>query len=210
MPHTLSITDARERLRAFWASYDLSTEGAPEESPMWEALFRQHIPYRSKVADLGAGTGYCSMLLAQMGYSVMALDWSEKRLAQVHDKAQAAGQRRLLTQIADVERMPINEESFDAVVARQVLWTLLRPQEALAEWRRVLKPGGAAIVDFHPAKPCAAYDQALLEMLPMRGVESSEQLLEMFRASGFSRAVQAESHALVGAGEEQVVVMAWR
>lgn len=210
MPHSLSMTDAREQLRAFWASCDLSTEGAPEESAMWEALFRQHIPYRSKVADLGAGTGYCAMLLARMGYSVMALDWSEKRLAQVHDKAQAAGQRRLLTQMADVERMPINQESFDAVVARRVLWTLLRPQEALAEWRRVLKPGGVAIVDFHPATPCAAYDRTLLDMLPMRKVESAQPLLEMFRASGFSRAVQADNHPSADTGENQMVVMAWR
>ena len=43
---------------------------------------------------------------------------------------------------ADVQDTGLPEESFDAVVTRNVTWTLPDPEAAYREWRRLLRPGG--------------------------------------------------------------------
>lgn len=48
----------------------------------------------------------------------------------------------------DAESIPFEDESFDVVVNRDVLWTLPNPDTALREWKRVLRPGGRlAVID---------------------------------------------------------------
>src|SRR6476469_6369237 len=56
----------------------------------------------------------------------------------------AAGQLR--AEVADAYRLPFDDDSFDVVHAHQVLQHLARPVEALAEWRRVCRPGGLVAV----------------------------------------------------------------
>ena len=46
----------------------------------------------------------------------------------------------------DAENLPFEDDSFDAVVNRYVLWSLPDPKRALAEWRRVLKTEGRVII----------------------------------------------------------------
>jgi ubiquinone/menaquinone biosynthesis C-methylase UbiE len=92
--------------------------------------------------DVGAGTGFLSFILHEMGLDVVGLDLSIGMLSRARD---AARQRKLSLCQADAECLPITSSSFDLVISRHLLWTLPDPQKAVAEWMRVLRPGGRIV-----------------------------------------------------------------
>ncbi|MGC2162761.1 MAG: metalloregulator ArsR/SmtB family transcription factor [Silvibacterium sp.] len=111
-----------------------------------EALLRLMPPMT--IADLGAGEGAFSLLLAQRATRVIAVD-SSARMIDV-GKAQARRQRvkNLEYRHGDMEELPINDRAVDLVFFSQSLHHALHPERALAEAHRILKPGGRiAILD---------------------------------------------------------------
>jgi ArsR family transcriptional regulator len=100
------------------------------------------------IADLGAGEGAFSQLLAQRATRVIAVD-SSARMVQV-GKAQAKkqGVKNLEYRVGDMEEVPIDDRAVDLVFFSQSLHHALHPDRALAEAHRILKPGGRiAILD---------------------------------------------------------------
>ena len=98
-----------------------------------------------RVLDVGCGTGEICLLLAEMGHQVTGIDLSEKMLALARSKAKSS-RLKARFEPGDAEALVFNDESFDAVINRHLLWTLPYPKEALQEWKRVLKTGGKAIL----------------------------------------------------------------
>ena len=98
------------------------------------------------VLDPGCGTGWqaAGLRRAAPGLAVVGADLSAGML----DKARAAGAWPLLQ--ADATRLPMPAGSVDLVVTRGVLHHLPDVPAALAEWRRVLRPGGAVVVTSEP------------------------------------------------------------
>jgi ubiquinone/menaquinone biosynthesis C-methylase UbiE/biotin operon repressor len=111
-----------------------------------EALLRLMPPM--VIADLGAGEGAFSLLLAQRATRVIAVD-SSARMIKVA-KAQAKKQRakNLDYRIGDMEEVPLDDASVDLVFFSQSLHHAMHPDRALAEAWRIVKPGGRiAILD---------------------------------------------------------------
>jgi SAM-dependent methyltransferase len=131
-----------ERLRRFWDDdaevYDRSPTHAgtePVEAAVWRAALIRHLPPPpASILDAGAGTGAMSLLLAEMGYRVMALDLSPSMLARAIEKA-AVRNLDVETWVAPATQPPPGP--FDAVVERHLLWTLPDPVQALRAWRSV-------------------------------------------------------------------------
>jgi len=100
--------------------------------------------------DLGCGTGRHALWLSAAGASVTALDFSEGMLEQARCKPGADRVRFLAHDLH--EPLPLASKSFDLVVSGLVLEHLRELGSFFAESRRVLKPGGRAIVSaMHPA-----------------------------------------------------------
>jgi ubiquinone/menaquinone biosynthesis C-methylase UbiE len=95
--------------------------------------------------DIGTGTGQLAIYLARAGFTVTAIDISEKMIARAGQYA-ASHNLGIDFQVQDAESLSFADNTFDVVVARNLLWTLPHPDQALNEWRRVLKPGGRLIV----------------------------------------------------------------
>ncbi len=95
--------------------------------------------------DLGCGPGFFSILLAQMGHSVTAFDYSEGMLAQAQANFEEMGVE-VETQQGDAQNLPFEDNTFDYIVSRNVVWNLEQPERAYEEWTRVLKPGGRLFV----------------------------------------------------------------
>lgn len=92
------------------------------------------------VLELGAGTG------ANLGHyrpaaRVSAIDLRPDHLAAAADKHPVRQGTRLMA-CANAERLPFSDGRFDVVVATLVFCSIDRPANALAEVRRVLRPGG--------------------------------------------------------------------
>nr|WP_319540602.1 class I SAM-dependent methyltransferase [uncultured Methanospirillum sp.] len=114
----------------------------------WKKLFSHHLGTKPlKILDVGTGPGSVSVLLAGMGHVVTAVDLSEEMLALAKKNA-AACNVSVNFQNGDAEDLPFEDNTFDAVVNRWVLWTVPNPKAALGEWNRVLKQSGKlCIVD---------------------------------------------------------------
>lgn len=90
------------------------------------------------ILDIGAGTGYCTELMAGSSARVIALDVALSMLKQTRVRL---GQRvDYLT--ADTQRLPIQDKSCDIVFANLVLQWCPDLTQAFLEFKRVLKPGG--------------------------------------------------------------------
>lgn len=102
------------------------------------------------VLDLGCGTGRHSVRLAQAGANVTAVDFSEGMLAEARRKP---GAERVKFLVHDLhEPLPMRGESFDLVVSGLVLEHLRDLPGFFREVRRLLRPGGRAVVSgMHPA-----------------------------------------------------------
>lgn len=88
-----------------------------------------------RLADIGGGTGNYSLAFAAEGWEPLVIDRSEQMLA----KAAAKG---LQTLLADAQSLPLEDESFDAVMLVSMLHHVDRPALALREAIRVLAAGG--------------------------------------------------------------------
>jgi ubiquinone/menaquinone biosynthesis C-methylase UbiE len=102
-----------------------------------------------RVLDLGCGTGRHALWLAASGANVTALDFSEGMLAEARRKPGAEAIRFLCHDAH--EPLPFGAE-FDVVVSGLVLEHIRDLDAFFAEIRRVLVPGGRAVVSgMHPA-----------------------------------------------------------
>jgi SAM-dependent methyltransferase len=88
--------------------------------------------------DVGCGDGGVAALLRERVREVVAVDVQPS--AAWHD---APG---LTFQVADGESLPFEDASFDLVHSKDSLHHMDAPERAVAEYRRVLKPGGTALI----------------------------------------------------------------
>jgi ubiquinone/menaquinone biosynthesis C-methylase UbiE len=96
------------------------------------------------VLDLGCGHGMAAVTLARRGAIVTATDLSRGYVAEARQRAAANGVR-VTVSVADAEHLPFAEHSFDAIWGHAILHHLDVPV-ATREIRRVLRPGGVAVL----------------------------------------------------------------
>lgn len=145
------MSDPHERIRSWWdadaSAYDASAGHAmadPVEAAAWAAALRRFLPVPpARVLDIGAGTGALSLLAAELGYEVTALDLSAQMLAKAREKAGVRGHEVTFVH-ARADEPP--DGPFDAVMERHVAWTLPDPVAAMRAWRDVVRPGGHLVL----------------------------------------------------------------
>ncbi len=109
-----------------------------------EALLKLMPPVA--IADLGAGEGTFSQLLAQRAKKVIAIDSSEKMVEFGSKVAKENGFKNLEYRLGDIEDPPIDDAAVDLVFFSQSLHHAVKPERALQSAFRILKPGGRVIV----------------------------------------------------------------
>ena len=98
------------------------------------------------VADLGAGEGLLSELLARRCKKVIAVDNSEKIVAFGAAKAKKNHIKNLEFRQGDLQHPPIEAASVDLVILSQALHHAENPAAALASAAKLLKPGGQILI----------------------------------------------------------------
>jgi ArsR family transcriptional regulator len=102
------------------------------------------------IADLGAGEGTISQLMAQRAKRVIAIDNSGKMVEFGAELARKHGIGNLEYRLGDLEDVPIRTGTVDLAFLSQALHHAQHPERALAEAWRILKPGGRiAILDLN-------------------------------------------------------------
>jgi ArsR family transcriptional regulator len=114
----------------------------------WEAL--GHLALRLvpaiTVADLGAGEGLVSQLLARRAERVWCIDNSPKMVEVGTELAKKNGLSNLAYKLGDIESVPLPDKSVDLAILSQALHHASHPQTAVNEAHRILKPGGQLLV----------------------------------------------------------------
>ncbi|HUZ07077.1 MAG TPA: methyltransferase domain-containing protein, partial [Candidatus Paceibacterota bacterium] len=98
------------------------------------------------VADLGAGEGLLSELLARRCKKVIAVDNSEKIVAFGAAKAKKNHLKNLEFRQGDLQNPPIEANSVDLVILSQALHHAENPADAIAAAHKILKPGGQILI----------------------------------------------------------------
>ena len=146
------ISELEKRVQRYWTqrSHDFGTVRRNElEDEMGRKWFRElekHLPENGKlqVLDVGTGTGFFAVLLAQAGHRVEGVDLTPAML----EEARALAARRGLDitfREMDAQALDYEDGCFDAVISRNLTWTLPDPERAYGQWSRVLKPGGVLL-----------------------------------------------------------------
>ncbi len=107
------------------------------------------------ILDSGAGTGRLAVMFAPIAKSIHACDVSAEMLAVAAERLKASGISHWRTDVADHRALPAADHTFDVVTSGwSVVYTVVWHQEtwqtelekALAELKRVLRPGGTLII----------------------------------------------------------------
>jgi ArsR family transcriptional regulator len=98
------------------------------------------------IADLGAGEGTFSQLLARRAKKVIAIDNSENMVEYGRELAAKHGVKNLEYRKGDLEEVPIKDGTVDLAFFSQALHHAPHPDVAVAEAWRILKPGGRIVV----------------------------------------------------------------
>lgn len=98
------------------------------------------------VADLGAGEGTLSQLMAQRAEKVIAIDNSTKMVEFGKQLAKQHGLNNLEYRLGDIQDPPIDDASVDLAIFSQALHHAEHPEKTLANAYRILAPGGRIIV----------------------------------------------------------------
>lgn len=109
-------------------------------------LYAEPLGRPLRILDLGCGTGKCLCDLAGMGHEVVGLDFSAEALAFTRRR----GGRELLR--GDATALPFQSNSFDAIIALDIMEHVEGDGEMAREMHRVLRPSGVAIINV-PAHP---------------------------------------------------------
>lgn len=199
MPEPSAI---KEVVRQHWGRRAATFDDAPEHSlrseeqrAAWLALMRRWTGDTPlDVLDVGCGTGFLALLLAELSHRVTGVDAAEEMLNLARQKAERAG----LTvdwRPADADSLPFADNTFDLVVERHVLWTLPDPVGTLREWSRVLRPGGQLVLvegdwrQSSDASNCRTDYQAIKDALPLYGGRPASELAPIVTAAGLTAIV---------------------
>jgi len=114
----------------------------------WQALAHALITLlpRLTVADLGAGEGTLSQLLAKNARKVIAIDNSPKMVEFGSKLAKKHGFKNLEYRLGDIEDPPIAKNSVDLAILSQALHHAIHPQRAIAAAHQILKRGGRLVI----------------------------------------------------------------
>ena len=132
------------------------------------------ITTRSRVLEIGIGTGRIALPLLARGISITGIDLSLAMMAQLEQKIAGKNYRVACAQ-ADANALPFRAAMFDCVYAVHVYHVVANWQSALRDAWRVVKPNGRLLISFHDHDPRAVFNRMrakLAEIARDAGVET--------------------------------------
>lgn len=219
---------ARTKITSYWNALSGAYDDAPDhrvrsadEQAAWLAILRAILPAPpANALDLGTGTGFLALLLAELGYDVLGVDIAEGMIAVARQKAAPLPQPPRFV-VGDAGTPPVAPAGVEIVVSRHLLWTLPDPLGALRNWHRALRPGGCLVVidGLWGAQTGAAdqdepdwpdepeddayttyYTPAVQAQLPLLRARALDPVFALIAEAGFTDPVLASLESLARAG----------
>lgn len=160
-----------------------------EIDPELAELYHDRLGAVTTVLDLGCGTGGIGRHLGGRGVDVVGadIDIGALQSARSHERAVRVD--------LGSGRLPFQSETFDGIVAKDILEHLVRPADIVGEMYRVLEPGGRIVVSVPMAKPRVVWQ----DYTHIRGF-TRDALVMMMRDPGFEILSVTPMGGVPGAG----------
>ena len=148
------MEELKEQIVSYWSqrAEDFGAqrlrEYFDEKHEEWLRELRRYLPAaesgKTRILDVGTGTGFFAFLLAGEGYRVTGIDLTEDMIAKARETAERL---RIFPEflVMDAEEPVFAEKSFDTIVTRNLTWSLPHLKQAYESWHRLLIPGGILI-----------------------------------------------------------------
>jgi ubiquinone/menaquinone biosynthesis C-methylase UbiE len=125
--------------------YDRTTRKDLPEIQALAVRIAAAIPPAAQVLEVAPGPGFLSIELAKRGMRVRAVDIS-RTFVEIARRNAAADGVDVRFELGNASELPLEDASVDFVVCRAAFKNFTEPVKALAEMRRVLRPGGKALL----------------------------------------------------------------
>ena len=147
------ITELEKKIKHGWDisakgySHIIQDELAPERKLAWLDTILENAPCRDdlKILDAGCGPGFFSIILSEAGFDVTGIDLSANMIKEAEKNAEACEVVPVF-RVMDSQDPDFENETFDMIVSRNVVWSLNEPEKAISNWHRILKPGGRLLI----------------------------------------------------------------
>jgi ubiquinone/menaquinone biosynthesis C-methylase UbiE len=189
----LSVQAIKAAVSRYWSGRAAGFDQGASHGVLSEAQHQAWLALLCEVAgpppltvlDIGCGTGFLAMRMAELGHTAVGIDLSEEMLAVARRKAEAS-RLPVTFRLGDAEAPPQDNAPYDVILERHVIWTLPQPREALRAWRGLLKPGGLLVLieGIFEMSDRTIYPQ-LEAQLPLFGGRSGDELAALLEAEGF-------------------------
>lgn len=130
---------------AHWYARQRGTESQLRANARQADRLTAGLPAGAAILEIAPGPGYFAVELARRGFAVAGLDISHTMVEIATGQARRAGVTVDFRQ-GDAAGLPFPSGSFDLVVCQAAFKNFRHPDEALDEMRRVLRPGGTAVI----------------------------------------------------------------
>jgi SAM-dependent methyltransferase len=187
----------QQRIDEYWTDrapayddYQQRPERRDADATAWSRIWAGVLPPApARVLDVGTGSGHVAFLLATLGHDVTGIDLSEGMLARAREHALTVENPPRIA-VGDAVAPDLKPESLDAVVGRYVMWTLRDPAAAVANWVRLLRPGGVvAMVDstWFTDGLGSLYGERPATALPLADADSIGETAAVLEAAGLAQ-----------------------
>lgn len=129
----------------------------------------------ARVLECAGGTGELSLAAAEKAESVFCTDNSEKMLAVAREKADKRGITNIRFGRRNIFKLDADDETYDVVIAGNVLHLLDNPEAAVRELYRVTKRGGRILLPTFVTRASSAFAKATLKVYELFGFDPSAE-----------------------------------
>lgn len=133
------------------------------------------VPRGAKVLECAGGTGELSLAAAEKAESVFCTDNSEKMLDVAREKADKRGITNVRFGRQNIFILDADDQTYDVVIAGNVLHLLNDPEAAVRELYRVTKPGGRILLPTFVTRASSAFTKATLKIYELFGFNPSAE-----------------------------------
>ena len=123
----------------------------------WLEVLKGQFPEKAKdkikILDIGTGPGFFPVILAEAGYKVTAVDYTQEMLDTAKRNAGNLCERISFYKM-DAQNLEFEDDVFDVVISRNLTWNLKDPKRAYEEWCRVRLHGNRCSYKEFTASGC--------------------------------------------------------
>lgn len=213
------MENLKDHIKSYWTRRAPSflqqrlREYESEKRALWLREISRYLPQgkRLRILDVGTGTGFLACLLAAEGHMVTGVDLTAEMISRAEAFADTVN-TPVNFLVMDAESPNFPPERFDAVVTRNLTWTLPDLEKAYRSWHKLLVKGGTLINfdadychEFSDAEDVAQLPDHAHKLIPADLVaESDEITLELCAYQ--NRRPEWDLRLLIDAGFSRVTV----